>query len=461
MTIKPEKRRIYAYVETPAFYNLSLWTGTLKWSLRSFVMKKIFLSVILFGLAICFSFADSGKRLGSINGDIFPGQKAYAFDNPKSTAVSWIRVGTLSGNNFVTGAGIVITAIDGKPINANFGDIIAISAGKHTFEFYIKFGWLKTEVFTKEYIFSENGYFQLNVIGDYSGTIIRPDISLLTIIDIVILDFTETVRHGNEIGDNGLATFFVYGSFLEAEKKLGGTYLQRTIDGIRAKSKNDEDNLGVYDLTINPNQLVTLEIPYDLVVLEFDGKFVTWGEKRRTTWIRIPPGKHTLVFYYEWKSIKQDGGLISAIAGISRLTEARSTDNIQLTYDFFPGAFYEFKSAKDKTIKGGNVATVIAVPGKGAPKKQERGIGSSFAELNIAQTDQQTTINQSVVYSVSVNGTPAGPYTIAELKLLAQKRELTKDSLVWKEGMLQWAKADTVQELNSIFSAVPPPLPPQ
>lgn len=67
----------------------------------------------------------------------------------------------------------------------------------------------------------------------------------------------------------------------------------------------------------------------------------------------------------------------------------------------------------------------------------------------------------TIAYSVSVNGVPTGPFSIAELKTMAQKRELTRNTLVWKEGMAQWAEAGTVKELEPVFGAVPPPLPPR
>ena len=38
---------------------------------------------------------------------------------------------------------------------------------------------------------------------------------------------------------------------------------------------------------------------------------------------------------------------------------------------------------------------------------------------------------------------------------------LTRDTLVWKQGMPSWIKASDVAQLNTMFGAVPPPLPPQ
>lgn len=61
---------------------------------------------------------------------------------------------------------------------------------------------------------------------------------------------------------------------------------------------------------------------------------------------------------------------------------------------------------------------------------------------------------------VVVNGAQAGPFDIAALTQMVASGTLTKDTLVWKAGMANWAAASTVAELNTVFGAVPPPLPP-
>ena len=37
--------------------------------------------------------------------------------------------------------------------------------------------------------------------------------------------------------------------------------------------------------------------------------------------------------------------------------------------------------------------------------------------------------------------------------------QLTTDSLVWKNGMAQWAKAETIDELSKLFINKIPPIP--
>lgn len=66
----------------------------------------------------------------------------------------------------------------------------------------------------------------------------------------------------------------------------------------------------------------------------------------------------------------------------------------------------------------------------------------------------------TVAYHVAVNGQATGPFDISVLAQMATAGQLTDDSLVWKNGMAQWAKAGTVDELKNLFANAMPPIPP-
>ena len=61
-------------------------------------------------------------------------------------------------------------------------------------------------------------------------------------------------------------------------------------------------------------------------------------------------------------------------------------------------------------------------------------------------------------YHVAINGQAAGPFDLATLKQMAQAGQLTASSLVWKPGMTNWEQASKVEELQLIFTQVPPPI---
>jgi hypothetical protein len=64
-------------------------------------------------------------------------------------------------------------------------------------------------------------------------------------------------------------------------------------------------------------------------------------------------------------------------------------------------------------------------------------------------------------YFVAIDGKQAGPFDLATLANQARNGQLQRSSLVWKQGMPSWAAAETVPDLQGLFAAMPPPLPPQ
>lgn len=67
--------------------------------------------------------------------------------------------------------------------------------------------------------------------------------------------------------------------------------------------------------------------------------------------------------------------------------------------------------------------------------------------------------NQSNAFFIAVNGKQTGPHSMDELTSLATAGQLTRQTLVWRNGMPQWSPASSVSELSNLFANVPPPLP--
>lgn len=69
----------------------------------------------------------------------------------------------------------------------------------------------------------------------------------------------------------------------------------------------------------------------------------------------------------------------------------------------------------------------------------------------------------STSYHVAVNGQQYGPFDIPQLQQMVQQGQLTPDTMVWAQGMPQWAAAKSVQDLASLFmppsmGSTPPPM---
>ncbi|WP_243831990.1 SPFH domain-containing protein [Naumannella halotolerans] len=64
-------------------------------------------------------------------------------------------------------------------------------------------------------------------------------------------------------------------------------------------------------------------------------------------------------------------------------------------------------------------------------------------------------------FHIAVNGQTTGPFQVAQLQVAVQQGQLTRDTLVWADGMPGWTAAGQVPALSALFApAAPPPPPP-
>lgn len=126
--------------------------------------------------------------------------------------------------------------------------------------------------------------------------------------------------------------------------------------------------------------------------------------------------------------------------------------------------------AGDVNIGGGGDGTGFNMAAMMASMAVGGAVGQNIAgAMNnmMGGINQQTTPGAvpppipTVAYHVAVNGQATGPFDISVLAQMATAGQLTADSLVWKNGMAQWAKAGAVEELKNLFANVVPPIPPQ
>jgi membrane protease subunit (stomatin/prohibitin family) len=62
-------------------------------------------------------------------------------------------------------------------------------------------------------------------------------------------------------------------------------------------------------------------------------------------------------------------------------------------------------------------------------------------------------------FFVALDGQQAGPFNTDALQQKVKDGQLTRSTLVWKNGMVNWTEAGKLPELNGLFASVPPPLP--
>lgn len=124
--------------------------------------------------------------------------------------------------------------------------------------------------------------------------------------------------------------------------------------------------------------------------------------------------------------------------------------------------------AGDVNLSGGgdgfNMAAVMASMAVGGAVGQN--IAGAMNNI-MGGINQQTTPGAVpppipvVAYHVAINGQAAGPFDMSVLAQMVADGQLTTDSLVWKNGMVQWAKAGTLDDLKVLFANAMPPIPPQ
>jgi hypothetical protein len=78
----------------------------------------------------------------------------------------------------------------------------------------------------------------------------------------------------------------------------------------------------------------------------------------------------------------------------------------------------------------------------------------------VAQSPQTPPPPPVTVYMIFLDNKQSGPYTIQQLQGMIMSGQITKETLVWKQGMSNWEPAGNTSDLVSIFNSVTPPPPP-
>lgn len=122
----------------------------------------------------------------------------------------------------------------------------------------------------------------------------------------------------------------------------------------------------------------------------------------------------------------------------------------------------QMKAAKSIELAAGNPG---GVAGAGVGMGVGFGMGNMMSSMFGQQMAGQNAatpppLQQPISYFVAVGGKQAGPFTFEQLMEMGRGQSLTRESLVWKQGMQAWVAAGSVAELGQCFAAVPPPLPP-
>lgn len=127
------------------------------------------------------------------------------------------------------------------------------------------------------------------------------------------------------------------------------------------------------------------------------------------------------------------------------------------------GAYTQFQAANAmedaaNNQNGGGIMGAGLGAGMGMGMMNQMGNAFQNQQFNGATGTNMPPPPPLVQYFVAVNGAQTGPFTIQQLQAMAASGQFNRQSTVWKQGMAAWAAAETVAELGSIFSSMPPPI---
>ena len=193
-------------------------------------------------------------------------------------------------------------------------------------------------------------------------------------------------------------------------------------------------------------------------VIDLESKVVQLGETMRT---RIAPSFETLGLELTEVQV-QDIGLPEEVErAIDKAGAMRAIGNMQMYTQ------YETASSINDAANnpGGMAAAGVGVGmGFGLGGQMASAMGGMLAGQAQPQTGGAPStpppLPAQLQFYVAVNGQQSGPFGLAMLQQMAQSGQLTRDSLVWKQGMPAWGAAGQVAEMSTVFAAVPPPMPP-
>ena len=134
-----------------------------------------------------------------------------------------------------------------------------------------------------------------------------------------------------------------------------------------------------------------------------------------------------------------------------------------LTGDLDAYLKYQSAEALGATGSGSSVAGDAMGMGMGFAMAQQMAgtLGSQNTQRPQAPIQQPTPppIPKAQTYHLAIDGASRGPLTMEQIKSMIHAKEITKETLAWREGMASWEKMGTLEELNRLFSTTPPPIP--
>jgi membrane protease subunit (stomatin/prohibitin family) len=191
-------------------------------------------------------------------------------------------------------------------------------------------------------------------------------------------------------------------------------------------------------------------------VVDLSGKVVVVGDKIRE---RIAPDFERLGLELCEVQVQNIGLPEEVERAIDQQGAMRAIGNMQ-TF----GQYQAAQALRDAARNEGGAGAVLGL-GVGSMLGQSLGgvlqqSGQAGGGIGAAPAAAPPPIPGAAMFYVAVNGQQTGPFDLVTLRGHITGGTVTRDMLVWKQGMAAWSKAADQAELAPLFGSMPPPVPP-
>lgn len=142
-------------------------------------------------------------------------------------------------------------------------------------------------------------------------------------------------------------------------------------------------------------------------------------------------------------------GLLGNMNTYTQYQTANAIENMSKNPGSGPNMMGMFAGLNMGGVMGGVMGGAMNNATQGAQQQQAQG-NAAGAPPPVPQESQ---------WHAVIEGKQAGPFPQSHVVQAAKSGQLSPETLLWKQGMGEWAKAATIQEFQSLFNTNPPPPP--
>ena len=90
-----------------------------------------------------------------------------------------------------------------------------------------------------------------------------------------------------------------------------------------------------------------------------------------------------------------------------------------------------------------------------------QGMNTAISQMHVPGAMNPSSPQPTQLFYAVLDDKQSGPYSETEISRLVNEKTISKDTLMWKPGMPNWAPAEEIPEILKLVVLIPPPLPPQ